>query len=308
MKRSFIIGVDLGGTNLKIGLLGSNYKIITKKVLSTRSFIKKEQLISAIINSIKALIRENRLSKKDLLGIGLGLPGPIDIKKGLVHFFPNIAGFKKVRLKRILEKRLGLPVFLDNDANLMALAEYRYGKARGFKNAVCLTLGTGVGGGIIINGILYRGSGFSAGEIGHIPLNEEGPLCNCGGRACLETYIGNKAVIKEAKKIFNRDISLEELSKLAREGDKRARLIWLRVAGRLGIALSGIINLLNPEVVVIGGGIAQAGKILFDKLRKTIKERAMMVQARQVKVLKAKLGNDAGLIGAGILVKEGSRL
>ncbi|MFH1888526.1 MAG: ROK family protein [Candidatus Omnitrophota bacterium] len=304
MAKKFIIAIDLGGTNLKIALLDTRCRIKDKIILSTHRFSNKEMLISAISDSVDKIIKDNKLSKRDILGIGVGLAGLIDYEKGVVHFLPNIPGWKEVALKRILERRLGLPVLLDNDVNLMSLAEYKMGAAKGSKNAICITLGTGVGAGIIINGSLYRGSSNAAGEIGHMPINEKGPRCNCGGSACLEDYIGNSIVLKEAKGVFRRDISLEELSCLAKRGDRRARAIWLKVAGRLSVALVGVTNLLNPDRIVIGGGVAGAGKILFKNIRKIIMQRAMSVQAGKVKVYKAKLGNNAGLIGAAILVKH----
>lgn len=304
MQAEFIIGIDLGGTNLKIALLDLKYRIQYKEILSTKVFLKKESLISAIINSINKIIENNKLKRANMLGVGLGLPGPIDDKRGVVHFFPNIPGWKEINLKSILEKRSGLRVFLDNDAKLMTLAEYKLGAAKGANSGVCLTLGTGVGAGIIINGTLYRGFNNAGGELGHIRINEKGPRCNCGGHACLEAYIGNNKILREAKKLFGRNISLEELSKLARKQNKRAQAIWSKAARRLGLALVGIVNLLNPDCIVIGGGVAQAGKILFDMVKQTISKEAMSIQARHVKIFKAKLGNDAGLIGAAILVKE----
>jgi glucokinase len=199
---------------------------------------------------------------------------------------------------------LGLPVYLDNDANLMALAEFHRGAAKGAKNAVCLTLGTGVGGGIIIEKRLYRGSTFNAGELGHIPINENGSQCNCGGKACIETYVGNARILREARRIFKRRISLEDISALAKRKNKRAVKIWQDAGRRLGIALSGVVNSLNPDVIVIGGGVASAGAVLFQNIRLAIKQRAMHIQAKHVKVKAAKLGSDAGLIGAGLLVRE----
>lgn len=312
MAAKFIIGIDLGGTNLKIAVLDLKYKIRDKEVLGTQQFRKKENLISAICYSVNRIIENNGLKKKDILGLGLGLPGPVDQNSGIVHFFPNIPGFREVNLKSILGKKLRLSVFLDNDAKLMTIAEYRLGRARGFKNVLCLTLGTGVGGGVIISKGLYRGLDNAAGEIGHVPINEKGPRCNCGGNACLEAYIGNNRILTEAKKTFKRDISLEELSALAKKTclpagrqNKLALNIWLKVARRLGIALAGTVNLLNLDAVVIGGGVANAGSVLFDKVKETIKSRAMSVQARRIKVFKAKLGSEAGLIGAAVMVKEG---
>ncbi len=307
MTRKFLIGIDLGGTNLKIALLDLNYRIISKFFLSTKTFKKKELLIKAIEFCVNRIINDNKLKKGSILGVGLGVPGPTDAKKGIVHFFPNIPGWKEVGLKRILEREVCLPVFLDNDAKVMALAEHKIGSAKGYENALCLTLGTGVGGGIIIGGKLYRGVSNAAGEFGHMPINEKGPSCPCGGIACLESYVGNKKILFEAKQKFSREISLEQLSELAKKQDKRALDIWNKVGERLGIALAGMVNVLNLDAIIIGGGVSDAGEALFEKIRKTIFKRAMSVQAKDVKVLKAKLGPDAGLIGAAILVRENAK-
>ena len=304
MPAKFIIGIDLGGTNLKAALLDLECKVFFKKVISTREFHQKENLIRAIVKTVNSCIEENGLRKADCLGIGLGLPGPIDVERGMVHFFPNIPGWKDVRLKGMLEKKLGMRVVLDNDANLMALAEFKLGAAKGLRNCVCVTLGTGVGGGIIIDGRLYRGSSFAAGEVGHIPINEKGPACNCGGKACLESYIGNDKILSSARRSFGKSMTLEILSALANAGNKKAKGIWLAAARRLGICLSGVINILNPDCIVIGGGVANAGKVLFDEVRAQVRQRAMPVQAHTVKIIKAMLGDDAGLIGAGLLAKE----
>lgn len=303
MSAKYIIGVDLGGTFLKIAIISPKYKIIEKRILDTKEYKKKEQLIEAIINTIKSFFKNNNLKKKDFMGVGIGLPGPIENKRGIVHFLPNIPGWKEVNLKKILEHRLGLPVFLDNDAKLMALSEYNLGKGRGFKNVLCLTLGTGVGSGIILGGKLYRGQDNAGGEMGHIPINESGPRCNCGGVACLESYIGNSKILSQARESFGRNITLEELSALARKHKKEALAVWHKAGSRLGKALAGIINLLNLDAVVIGGGVANAGPILLDTVRKTVKKQSMKVQGGRVKILKARLGNDSGLIGAAILVR-----
>ncbi len=304
MAKKYIIAIDLGGTNLKVALLDLNYRIIARQSFSTRNFSKKDKLIGAIVNSVDKIQKARRLDKQNILGVGLGLPGSADTERGIVYSLTNIPGWKDVRLGRILKQKLRLSVFMDNDANLMCLAEYRLGRARGLRYAVCLTLGTGVGAGIIADGRLYRGANNAAAEVGHLPINEDGPACNCGGKGCLETYIGNNRILAQAKKIFRRSISLEETSRLAAEGDKRALAFWSRTGEHLGVALAGVVNLLNPEAVIIGGGVANAGKALFDKVKKVIRERAMRVQARQVKVFKARLGDAAGLIGAAIMVRE----
>ncbi|MFH0855214.1 MAG: ROK family protein [Candidatus Omnitrophota bacterium] len=305
MNKKFIIGIDLGGTNLKVALLDLNYHIKDREMLSTRTFMEKGQLISGIVHSVNRFIKYNNLSKAEVLGVGLGLPGPTDADNGVVHFFPNIPGWKEVKLRGILIKKLALPVILDNDAKLMTIAEHRLGAARGFNNVLCMTLGTGIGGGLIINGKLYRGFNNVAGEVGHVPINEKGVSCNCGASGCLEAYVGNRRIAFEARKSFKRNITLEELSGLAAKHNKIAVDVWRKIGGHLGFALAGVVNLLNLDAIVIGGGVAEAGKVLFDNINSALQAQAMSVQARRVKVLKAKLGSEAGIIGAAIMVKEG---
>lgn len=304
MVKKFIIGIDLGGTNLKCALLDNGLKIKAKTSFSTKSFDNKHKLIGGISDSINSFIFNRRLSRAAISGVGLGLPGPVDTFKGVVHFLPNIAGWKNVELKKILQRKTGLPVVIDNDAKLMALAEHKAGSAAGYENALCLTLGTGVGGGLIINGSLYRGRDNVAGEFGHFPINERGPLCGCGAWACLEAYIGNAAIIKEARKLFGPKISLEDVSQMARNNNLKAIKFWGIFGEKLGLALSGVVNLLNLDAIVIGGGVASAGKVLFETVKQTISLRAMSLQAKRARVFKAKLGINAGIIGAGYLVKE----
>lgn len=303
MSKNYCIGIDLGATNLKIGLLRRN-QIIGRKVLPTQDFGTRENLITGLSSAISDILSEKKISRKNVLGIGIGVPGPVDFSKGVVHFLPNIKGWHNVSLKAIIQRKVHLPVVIDNDANLMSLAESRIGAARGYQNVIGITLGTGVGGGIIINGHLYRGASFAAGELGHIPLNEAGPECNCGGIACLERYIGNRYILGNARRIFGKSISLEKVSLLARQGNAKAIGVWNKVANHLGVGLSGVINFFNPDAVVIGGGVANAGKFIFDRITMVIQKRAMPTQAKTAKILKAGLGNDAGMIGAALLVKE----
>ncbi|MFA5349900.1 MAG: ROK family protein [Candidatus Omnitrophota bacterium] len=304
MVKHFIIAIDLGGTNLKCALLDSALKIKAKSCFSTKSFNNKQKLIGGIIDSINSFILKLNLTKNSILGVGIGLPGPVDTAKGVVHFLPNIPGWKEVGLKNILEKIIKLPVFIDNDAKLMALAEHKSGAAKGYSNVLCLTLGTGVGGGLVIGNSLYRGRDNAAGEVGHIPLNERGPVCGCGSEACLEVYVGNARIIEDARKLFGSKITLEEVSRLAQGDNIKAMKFWDEIGGRIGLALSGIVNLLNLDAIVIGGGISSAGNALFKSVKCTILARAMSVQAKRVRIFKAKLANNAGIIGAGYLVRE----
>jgi len=303
MTKRFIIAIDLGGTNLKCALLDLNLKIRARTSFSTKSFNDKDKLIQGIIDSVDSFILNQKLARSAILGVGIGLPGPVDALGGIVHFLPNIPGWKEVGLKKILEDKTKLPVFIDNDAKLMTLAEHKVGAAKEYKNVLCLTLGTGVGGGLIINDSLYRGSDNAAGEAGHLPLNEKGPRCGCGARGCLETYIGNKKITNEASRLFGRKITLEEVSALARKHNPEALKFWDQIGRKLGLALSGIVNLLNLDLIVIGGGVSSAGKFLLESVQEVILLRAMRVQAKRVKIVRAKLGPDAGLIGGGILVR-----
>jgi len=289
---------------LKCALLDNGLKIKAKNSFSTRSFNSKQKLLQGIADFITTFILDQGLKRSEILGVGIGLPGPVDTFKGIVHFLPNIPGWREVNVKKNLDLKTKLPVFIDNDAKLMCLAESSSGAAAGYSNVLCLTLGTGVGGGLIINNSLYRGKDNAAGEFGHVPINETGPLCGCGSKACLEAYIGNNAILKEAHKIFGPDISLEEISKMANNNDLLSVKFWRDVGKKLGLALSGVINLLNLDAVVIGGGVACAGRPLFESVKETILLRSMRVQAKRVRVFKAKLGTDAGVIGAGYLVKE----
>lgn len=299
----YLIAVDLGGTNTKLGLLDSKLKILSKRVLPTKGFTSKEDLIDGLIISIEEMLGDKNITKKSLLGVGMGLPGPVDPVRGVVHYFPNIPGWKEVHLRELMKSQLKLNVFIDNDSNLAAFAEYKFGASKNTTSSICVTLGTGVGGGIIINGKIYRGHNYSAGEVGHIPINEDGPKCNCGGMGCLERYIGNRFILQDANLLFDKEYTLEEISQMAKKGNKTALSIWTDVGRHLGIALTGVVNFFNPEMIVLGGGISAAGKILFDTVKKTIKERAMY-PANAVKIEKARLSENVGIIGAACLVLE----
>ncbi len=312
----YVIGVDLGGTNLKVALLDLKGNIREKVSVLTKE--GKQAVLRQIIDTVEGLREKSGVKKSAILGLGMGTPGLVDSTRGIVRGFTNVKGWRNVALKEYIEKNMELPAYIDNDVNLMALGELLCGSGRGMKNMVCLTLGTGVGGGIIIQGELYRGSTMSAGEIGHIPVNVDGLPCGCGSYGCLERYVGNASIVDKAvkaieggrrsliKKLSGGDLTTitpRTISRAARQGDRLAKEIWEETGRYIGIALSGVVNLLNPEMIVIGGGVARAGQILFEPIRRTVKERALRIPAAKVKIVPAKLGEDAGLIGAGMLVK-----
>ncbi|MBU1006295.1 MAG: ROK family protein, partial [Candidatus Omnitrophica bacterium] len=287
MAKRVKVGIDLGGTRIKMALVDAGGKILCGHETDTPSSAKSSCLINCLVDNIAYILDMFPIKKSQLAGVGIGVPGPVDSKKGIVRYFPNIKGWDNVPLKSILQRRLGLKVTLDNDVNAMTLAEYRFGAGRGAANIVCITLGTGVGGGVIIDGKLYRGSTMCAGEIGHIPINEKGPKCNCGGIACLERYVGNRYILERAGKIFGKGITLEHLSALAKKGNKKAVVIWQDVGKKIGVALTGVVNVLDPDRIIVGGGVSNAGEFILGPMRKEIKLRAMKDQAAHVKVIRA---------------------
>ncbi len=305
IMKNMIIGVDVGGTNIKLGLINDQGEIVSRNRLVTKSYVSDPiKLIQALAQAIQSLLKENNVAIKDVKGIGIGLPGLVDPMTGVVIFLPNIPGWKNIPLGKRLYQLLKVPIFLDNDVNVITLGEWRFGAGIGADNMVGMTLGTGVGAGLILNGALFRGPGFSAGELGHVPINLKGPKCNCPSFACLETYVGNKRLQERAGRIFRKkNIALEEVFALAKKGDKKAVRFWQEAGDYVGSALVGVVNLLNPTKIVIGGGVSNNARFLFPSIRRQIKQRAMPVPAKMVKVVRAKLGDDAGLIGAGVLVE-----
>ncbi len=322
MKKHFTIGIDLGGTNVKIALLKNVNHVVQKVIIKTVKYKGKSKLIAEVSKTIRQLLKDNKLKKNQIAGIGIGVAGLIDFDRGFIHNLTNIQGWKNTSLKQILTKKVGIRTFVDNDVNVVTLGELAYGAGIGFKDVICLTLGTGVGGGIVLNGCLYRGPNFTAGEIGHIPINITGPKCNCGGTACIERYVGNKFISQRARELVKKNkkslilkyadnqhskITPQIISQAARAKDKTALFIWEEVGNFLGIALSGLVNTFNPELIVIGGGVAKAGKPLFDSIKKTIKLRAMKNPASFVRVVPALLGEEAGIVGASVLANLGEK-
>jgi glucokinase len=307
--KQYVVGVDVGGTNIKLGVVGPSGQVIIRNSFATKPFASsKIKLIAALSREIEASIITAGLDKEQIAGIGIGLPGLVDYEKGIVRFLPNIRGWRGVHLKSILQKNVKLPVFVDNDVKVITLAESKFGAGRGVQNLVCLTLGTGVGAALILNGQLYRGEDNAAGELGHIPLNENGPRCNCGGFGCFETYVGNRALLALASSVMrNPGITLEEMFILAQKGNKQALLFWKKAAGHIGNGLVGIVNLLNPRLIIIGGGISHNEKFLFTTIRDTIVSRAMSLQGSAFKIRRAKFKDDAGIIGAYVLVTNAQR-
>jgi glucokinase len=319
-KKDRIAGIDLGATLVKIGTLDLQGRILKKTAFNTKDYASPDKIIDRITAETMAVMAPD---KKRFLGIGMGVPGPVDYKKGIVYNLTNVKGWKRFPLRDVLADRFGMPVFVDNDANAACIGEAKWGAGKGYSYIVCITLGSGVGTAVMIDGDVYRGRGFSAAEMGHICIDKHGPRCNCGSNGCIETFAGNsylvKRVIKDLKsgkrssllRLANgrySDITPRLIDEAAKKGDAFSMGVWKELGEDIGIGLSGIVNTFNPEIIVIGGGLSRAGSKLFTSIRKTVHARAMQVFARDLKIKQARFIEDAGTVGAAALVLEGVSL
>ena len=309
------IGIEVGGTNVKIALVSDKGKIIYSNSIPTRAEMGYEHTINSMKDAVRDLLKETKMKPSDIEGMGFGFPGQIDCKKGVVRLAPNIPGWVNIPIASIMEKEFGIPTRVDNDVRTATLGELNYGAGIGCENLVCITVGTSIGSGLVVNGKLVRGANNAAGELGHIKLNMQGgPLCGCGDRGCLEAYASGPSIVALAeeyikggkstkyRELANPDITPYIVAVAAKEGDPVARQIFRIMGEYIGMGLVSVVNLLNPEKIIIGGGVADAGDILFDPIKETIAKRAMTIQ-KEVEIVPAQLGNTAGVIGASLLIK-----
>jgi glucokinase len=302
------VGIDFGGTSVKLGVCRGEELLATDMPIPTAEFNGPAALIGEMADRVAAL----RGRFPEICAIGVGVPGLVDFDHGHVHELTNVPGWKHIPLKTILGEKSGLPVVVDNDANAMAYAEFRYGAARGLKNIVALTMGTGIGGGLVLDGRMYRGSGFAAGEIGQMSIHFDGKAGHYGNLGALEKYTGNQqiaehAVMRYAEAGFARDLeecTPKNIAIAAQNGDEIARQIWGEVADWLGTALTSIAWLLNPDAFVIGGGVAQAGDLIFDPLKRKVQSMLSAVVWEKLRILPAKFSNEAGIIGNAALAAD----
>ncbi len=311
------IGIDVGGTNVKIALVDEG-KIIYSNSVPTYAKMGYEYTVNNIKQAIKDLMKETNTEAKDIQGIGFDFPGQVDCKTGVVKLAPNIPGWVNVPIAQMIEEEFNIPTRIDNDVRCAALGELKFGAGRGCENFICITVGTGIGSGIVINGKVVRGASNAAGELGHIKLQMQGgPICGCGDTGCLEAFASGPSIVAMAQDYIRggkstkfREMAAAEggeitpymVAKAAEAGDPVAKRIFEIVGEYIGIGLTSVINLLNPEKVIIGGGVAEAGDLLFDPIKRTIKERAMVVAGEAVEIVPAELGNSAGVIGASMLI------
>jgi glucokinase len=300
------LGIDFGGTSVKMAV-AQGAELVSDLI---RIPTQKHNGPTELIHEIKTKVTKLKKQFPNLAAVGIGVPGAIDFEKGITYNLTNVKGWTNVPLRDILKEELELPAVLENDANCMAYAEFKHGAGQGYQNVICVTLGTGVGGGLILNGELYRGSRFAAGEIGQMSVDLNGVDGPYGNHGALERYIGNRQIEEmAAQKYFDSsettpvDLSPENLCQLANQGDKVALQVWDKVATYLAACLMNTVYLLNPDAIVIGGGVAHAGGILFDPLREKLKNCLTCECFDHLVLIPARFGNTAGIIGCSTLAR-----
>jgi glucokinase len=313
----YIVGVDLGGTNIAAGAL----PIDGSAVLAFGSRLTRAELgdvavadriVEAIEDVIADVMKETGAARSDFLGVGLGAPGPLDREKGIVIVAPNL-GWRNFPLRDRIASAVKLPATLDNDANCATVGEWWCGAARGARNVVGLTIGTGIGGGLILNGDLYHGSSDVAGEIGHTTIDSTGRRCKCGNYGCLEAYASGPAIAERAREALAGDeasmlprmvggdlekITARTVYDASLRGDETAREVVRETARFLGTGLANLLNIVNPDVVVLAGGVTEAGDALFEPLRAEVKRRAFRPAVEACRIVPGMLGGSAGVVGA----------
>ena len=313
-----LAGIDIGGTKIAIALANLDGEILAKRRLPTPNENGPFALLEIVSQTLAEMIGENNSA---LTAIGVGSPGPLDIEHGLIMSPSNLRDWDRVPIVEVLSKKFGVPVMLDNDANAAALGEFSFGAGRGFKNIFYVTVSTGIGGGVIIDGNVHHGVSTGAGEIGHTIVDPDGVPCNCGSVGCLETVSSGTHLVRLMKERLEsseptviRDLIADgaELSTLilleaVRRADPVAIEIWDRACRYLAISIANAISLIAPEVVVIGGGISSAGDLLIEPLRKIVPEYVSMIPKSEINIVAAQLGTESGLYGAIELAKRAER-
>lgn len=315
MAEKWLVGVDLGGTTIKMAFVNVYGELIDKWEIPTNLNEQGKYIVTDIAKSIDQKLEEHGQTKEKLIGVGMGAPGPVDGDTGVIYEAVNL-GWKNYPLKNVLEVETSLPAIVDNDANIAAIGEMWKGAGSGAKNLICVTLGTGVGGGVIANGQIVRGANGAAGEIGHITsVPTGGARCNCGKTGCLETIASATGIVRLAKEKLvtsSMDSSLRNLGTItakdvldaAKANDRLALEVMEDVFFHLGLALANAANVVNPEKIVIGGGVSKAGDWLAERVMKYFQQFAFPRVAESASIVIATLGNDAGVIGGAWLAKE----
>lgn len=308
------IGCDLGGTNFRAGIVDlETGEIFSQTTIPTLARQGHDAVMARMAELINRIIDESNISREQIGGIGIGVPGVLDLERGRVLFLPNLHGnWPDVPLAETITRLTGLPVCLLNDVRAITYGEWRYGAGQGAQTMACFAIGTGVGGGLVINGRLHLGIGGTAGELGHQTVEPNGTLCGCGNRGCLEAYSSGPAIAAMGMKAVSQGLTTQiaglienDLNRItpkviyeaALMGDRIAIDIFQQAGYYLGIAIANVLVSVGPRKVVIAGGVSQAGDLLLDPIRREVKQRVFVMPVDQVEIFPAKLGNNAGVMG-----------
>lgn len=314
-----VLAIDLGGTKIVAAVISSQGKIISQAYCLSLAERGPEAVIERVLSTARQALEQSNFQASEIEGVAMAAAGAVDMKRGLVTASPNLPGWHNIPIQDILVKRLGAKTYLINDASAAALGEYWLGAGKGVNNLIYLTVSTGIGGGIIINRKLYLGTDGSAGELGHITVDPNGEKCNCGNIGCWETLASGTAIVKEAVKRLSQgeesrlidlvggkleNITAKTVASAARRGDALAYGVIARTAYYLGIGMVNIVNIFNPELIIVGGGVARIGKLLLDPAQKIVKERAFSLPGHTVRIVPAKLRDSSALIGAALFALQ----
>ena len=319
-SNDYVVGVDMGGTKILASVVNAAGRIVSRSKIATKADKDPHEVIDRIARCIRSAIDEMGLESTQIQAIGIGAPGPLDPETGVVIFAPNL-GWSNVPLKARLEARMGIPTFVENDVNLCTLGESASGVGLGVKSLVGIFVGTGIGGGIILDGRLFRGASDTAGEVGHIIVKSDGPRCGCGNLGCLEAVASRTAITRQLRKAILKHgktsvllklnggnlglIRSSTLAKAVRRGDKLTAKVMRRAQKYLGIGVASIINFLNPEMIVLGGGLIEAmGDGFLDGIRSTTAKHVLPSTMDGVQIVGAELGDNAGVIGGAVLARQ----
>jgi len=295
------IGLDLGGTNISAGAIAENGEVLNLEKVKTEAQKGKDFVLEKIKQIISSRIDSAKKKNWEISGIGIGSPGPLNIEKGIIFKMPNLPGWQNVSIIEILEDEFPYSIKLNNDANCALLAEHWIGSAKGVENCLGLTLGTGIGGGIIADNKLYTGASGGAGELGHMIIDQNGPICGCGQKGCLESFVGGANFLKKARKEGDFK-EVEEIFQKARDGEENAQKLIDYYAHYLGLGLANLINIFNPEMIILGGQVIKSAEQFLEKTKEMAQKLSFESSFADCEIVLAKLGDKAGLIGAARLI------
>lgn len=307
----YVVGIDVGGTKIAACLMDEEGKMPGRATFPTLASEGPKAVIGRIKQSFFEVLKQGQIEQNQVAALGIGMPGPLDTKKGIVKNTPNLPGWIDIPLLQILKSEINLPMVLENDANAAALGENLYGAGKGIDNFVYITISTGIGGGVVLNGRLFKGQDGNAAEIGHMTINFDGPRCGCGNQGCWEAYASGTALARfarekiaagEATKIKEltgeENIKAEHVFAAAKKGDKFALELIEKEGFYLGVGLANVVNAYNPKRIAIGGGLTHEWNMFYDRMMQVMRERALGASIEGLEVVKAALSKDVGVIGA----------